>query len=173
MSHETKLGDYSKLVSEFLGMLDIHPEGSFIDDSRLTENWEERKICFYKVTAINRSAGVFVKFFPPQTKDYAQKCRQTLQQLAGIQNLPYPILLPEALYAGTLIFKAGKHIGTIRFENLESDVQDEMTEVVNQNGLTPLARFDKLEVVKVDKINYLVDPIDDSVDSISLYTEKE
>ena len=173
MSHEAKLGDYSKLVSEFIGMLDIHPEGSFIDDARLTENWKERRISFYKVTAINHSAGVFVKFFPPQTKDYAQKYGQTLQQLAAIQNLPYPILLPETLCAGTLVFKAGKHIGTIRFGDLESEVQDEMTKVVNQNGLTPLVRFDKLEVVKVDGINFLVDPIDDSFDSISFYAEKE
>lgn len=174
MPLEARTGDYSTLVAELVGMIKIHPNEGFIDKADLTNNWKligDRH--HNKLTALNPSAGVFIKFFPPGTKDYAEKYQQTLQKLAKIENLPMPILLPEALTNGGLVFKAGEPLGKIKFESFDECVQDKISKIVLENGLEPLAWFDKLDVVKVDGTDFLVDPIDDSVHLIDLYVENE
>lgn len=175
MPLETRPGDFSKLISEFMGMISIHPQGGFIQAEHLKGNWKLIGEEAYpnKMTAINKSAGIFVKFYPPQTGDYAQKSFQVMQELAQIEGLPYPVLVPEALVSGALVFKAGEHMVDVRFESLDDRVQDRMTEIVSRNGLIPLARFNKMALVRVDGVKHLVDPIEDSVYSISLYCERE
>lgn len=171
MPLEASPGDFLKLISEFTGMITINPQIGFIQAEHLTGNWKLIGVEAYpnKMTAINKSAGIFVKFYPPQTGDYAQKSFQAIQELAQIEGLPYPILVPEAMVNGALVFKAGEYMADVVLESLNNRVQTQMTEIVSRNGLTPLTQFDKMALVKVDGIKYLVDPIDDSVYSISLY----
>lgn len=174
MPLEAKTGDYSKLVVELVGMITIDPQFGEIEQANLTGDWQLiGEVRPNKLTALNRSAGIFVKFFPPQTKDYAEKYQQTLQQLAGIENLPSPILLPEALSNGGLVFKAGEPLGKIKFEDLDVRVREEMTRIVSDNGLESLSRFDKLDVVRVGGKDFLVDLIEDSFNSIEQFVEGE
>lgn len=175
MPLEIRPGDFSKLVSEFIGMLDIHPSGGFIDKEHLRGNWKFVGEDLYpnKLTAINKRAGIFVKFYPPQTGDYAQKVFKAAHEHAQIEGLPYPILIPEVVIDGALVFKAGKHVFNIVFDALDDLVQQRMAEITARNGLTPLARFNKLAVIEIDGTNYLTDTIEDSVYSISQYCEQD
>ena len=164
---------HTELVNEFLGMLDIHPRGGFIDASNFSGNWELIGEEYpNKIKAINHAASVFIKYYPQKTKDYAQKVWDTLHQLAELPNLPNPILLPISICNGALVFESGEHIRTEYFMDLEGDAPEKIQAVVQQNGLDDLKLRDKIEIVRVGDTDYLVDPIEDSVWSISKYVEK-
>jgi len=171
MSKETVTQDYSKIISEFKDMLEIAPLGD-IDEAHLSGGWElvGENFCL-KIKAINRPLGIFVKYFSPVVGEYAQKTYNSLKELTQIEHLPFPILLPETLCEGALVFKAGEYRFTMKFSDLDPEVAGEMTKIVVGSGLKPLKRFDRLDVVEVEGNKYLVDPIEDSEYSISLYRE--
>lgn len=120
----------------------------------------------YKVIVTNPDLGIFAKLFTPETNNYAQLAYQGLRSLARL-NLSQPILAPEGISSRVLFFPHGEPIRRVRYGDcFTNQERGGIDAILNENSLVSLALSDKVDIVRILGKEYVVDPFDDSVNSI-------
>ncbi len=167
---------YMELVAQLSKGITIHPRIQEFTAFQPPPDWEPVGIDrddimnMYKMKALNRKEGVFVKAFSPTTEDYGLKVFSTLRQLATL-GLRFPILSPVSFLDRMLIYPLGEDEGTIRWGMLPQEDTERVREVVEQHGLTPLEHYSSAPLVGINGRTYVTDPIEDSANSIYEYLD--
>lgn len=165
--------NYAHLVSAFSQLVDSNQEGKFTG-SHLSEDWQLiDEVNYYKIKAVNDTAGIFVKKYSPFTGDYSQKAYNALGELASL-SLSVPILSLLALHQNTLVFKRGQFVERRLYSEIYDDEQlGEIEDILFKYEMKHLGYLQAIDIVSVDGRNYAVDPYEDSAISIFQYIEKQ
>lgn len=123
----------------------------------------------FKMKVINRDLGIFTKSYSPVVRDYADKVYDALKLLGQLQ-LSKPILPPLAYCERTLIFQAGVVERKVTYDRVYHDEEQRIVkEAIKKFGLEPLSWLDKVDVVTVGGVEYVVDPLSDDSNTIFEY----
>lgn len=116
----------------------------------------------YRIKAVNPNMGLFSKIFASEASPFAAALYQAYQELATL-HLQTPILKPLGLERSVLFFPLAT------FKNgssLQSHLTDEQiklaSDIILEHKLVPIAPSQRVDVVKIEGKNYLVDVIEDS-----------
>jgi hypothetical protein len=110
MSNREHIGgeNHVGLIAAFSQNIEIEPETGYFAGVKLNKDWQlTNEVYPFKISAVNESAGIFVKKYSSHTGDYAQKAFAALRELSELP-LSTPILAPTALHENTLVFKKGE-----------------------------------------------------------------
>lgn len=161
-------GEYVDPIAQLHQQIQLAPDGSgeflgFIEGN----GW---KVVgdpdYFKIKAINRGRRIFTKSYSPLTLDYSSRVYAALQALSEHQ-FSQPILPPLALCEGTLVFIAGTVKRRVVYSQVFHEVEQEIIEaVLRSHRLEPLWQVMKVDVVDVDKHEYIVDPLSDDANTI-------
>ncbi len=165
-------GDYADLIAQLHQQIQFSSDGSgdfrgFVEGN----GWEAiGDPDSFKIKAIHRGRRIFTKSYSPFTRDYASNVYAALQELSERQ-FSKPILPPLALCERTVVFQAGTVERREVYDQVFNGVEQVIIEaVLRDHRLEPLWQVMKVDVVSVDKQEYIVDPLSDDANTIFEYT---
>jgi len=166
--------DLREAAREFEALLTI--ENGYIVSWENSGEWQvvPGDSHIFKVTGINAEKGLFIKFYAPSIRAYAQSVGKLLMALAELDASPQ-ILAPKALCGGSLVFDLGENARQDQYGFVfRSRDKEAIFETVSRYGLEPL-RVDEsviIALVDVGGREHAVDPFDDSALCIIEYVER-
>lgn len=155
-------------------IVDLH--GEIEGFEKLPDGWveikgDERKSSgpdpLFKRTVANKELGIFAKIYAPRTKHYPQAAFDCLDELSKL-DLEIPILPPIGFSGNTIFFPLGSPNYEISLERALPEKQImKLYEIVEKHLLEYLGRMQKIVIVDIKGKQYIADPFDDSISSIT------